>query len=97
MLGIWVSIQVRFLKSSINFLNADLPPDLPEEELLHRKYVQEIAQTTTYEDLTVEQAKLLKEELEEYRLKKKVGYYKMVSGQAANVWGSMERCREEVS
>jgi hypothetical protein len=64
---------------------------------LRRKYVQEIAQTITYADLTGEQARILKEELEEYRLKRKVGYHKTVIGQAADVRGSMERCREEVS
>jgi hypothetical protein len=47
--------------------------------------IQEIAQTVTYEDLTGEQARILKEELEEYRLKRKVGYHKTVSGQAADL------------
>jgi hypothetical protein len=71
--------------------------DLSEEEVSHQKHIQDIARTTDYKDLTAQQAQILRDELEEYRLTKKVGYHKIVSGQAADVRKSMERCREEVS
>ncbi|KIJ51639.1 hypothetical protein M422DRAFT_243949 [Sphaerobolus stellatus SS14] len=78
-------------------LNMEIDSGLLEDQQARQRALQEIALNTPYKDLSDEQITMLNEELEDFRLRKKVGYRNIVGGQVADVQQTVDRCRDELS
>ncbi|KIJ37250.1 hypothetical protein M422DRAFT_260187 [Sphaerobolus stellatus SS14] len=80
-----------------HMLNIEIDSGLPEDQQACQRALQEIVLNIPYKDLSDEQITMLNEELEDFRLQKKVGYRNTVGGQVADVQQTVDWCRDELS